>query len=137
MENQAVPNIPNPVDIDDAGRYFRYMAEFVGFGEDDAKAIRESALVVEKHIPEIIGKFYTNLLQYPPTRKFFLKPDGSLDEEYLKLRMYHQANFWRKTAGGVYDEKYAYFVDYVGRAHTSRGADARLYIAERYVIGMV
>jgi nitrite reductase/ring-hydroxylating ferredoxin subunit len=28
-------------------------------------------------------------------------------------------------------------VDYVGRAHTSRGADANIYIAERYVIGMV
>jgi nitrite reductase/ring-hydroxylating ferredoxin subunit len=89
------------------------------------------------HLPDMIGHFYTNLLQYPPTRKFFLKPDGSVDEEYLQLRMYHQANFWRRTARGVYDDDYANFVDYVGRAHTSRGADPRVYIAERYVIGMV
>lgn len=121
----------------DAGRYFRYMAEFVGFDQADAEAIRASALIIEKHLPTIIGHFYTNLLQYPPTRKFFLKPDGSLDEDHLQLRMYHQANFWRRTAGGVYDENYARFVDYVGRAHTSRGADPRVYIAERYVIGMV
>jgi nitrite reductase/ring-hydroxylating ferredoxin subunit len=51
--------------------------------------------------------------------------------------MYHQANFWRRTAGGEYDDDYAHFVDYVGRAHTTRGADARLFIEERYVIGMV
>jgi len=132
-----LPNIPKKEDIDDAGRFFRYMAEFVGFTESDANAIRESGLIVEKHLPAIIGNFYTNLLQYPPTRKFFQKKDGSIDDDYLKLRMYHQANFWRRTAGGVYDDDYAHFVDYVGRAHTSRGADPRLYIAERYVIGMV
>lgn len=132
-----VPNIPRKDDIDDAGRFFRYMAEFVGFDDADAGAIRESGLIIEKHLPAIIGNFYTNLLQYPPTRKFFLKADGSVDDDYLRLRMYHQANFWRRTAGGVYDDDYAHFVDYVGRAHTSRGADPRLYIAERYVIGMV
>jgi len=51
--------------------------------------------------------------------------------------MYHQANFWRRVGTGVYDDEFANFVDYVGRAHTSRGADPRVYIAERYVIGMV
>ncbi len=137
MSDQPAPHIPDKVNTEEAGRYFRYMSEFVGFGPQDAEAIRGSALVVEKHLPAIIGRFYTNLLQYPPTRKFFLKADGSVDEDYLQLRMYHQANFWRRTAGGVYDDNYASFVDYVGRAHTSRGADPRLYIAERYVIGMV
>jgi nitrite reductase/ring-hydroxylating ferredoxin subunit len=122
---------------EDAGKYFRYMADFVGFIQADADAIRKSALIIEKHLPNIIGNFYTNLLQYPPTRKFFLKSDGTVDEAYLQLRMYHQANFWRRTAGGVYDDEYARFVDYVGRAHTSRGADPHIYIAERYVIGMV
>jgi nitrite reductase/ring-hydroxylating ferredoxin subunit/hemoglobin-like flavoprotein len=122
---------------EEAGSYFRYMAQFVGFTDADAKAIRQSALVVEKHLPEIIARFYTNLLQYPPTRKIFLKKDGSVDEDYLQLRMLHQANFWRRTSGGVYDDDYARFVDYVGRAHTSRGADPHIYIAERYVIGMV
>jgi nitrite reductase/ring-hydroxylating ferredoxin subunit len=122
---------------EDAWRYFKYMAEFVGFEPADSAAIRESALIIEKHLPDIIGQFYTNLLQYPPTRKFFLKPDGSVDDHYLQLRMYHQANFWRRTAGGVYDADYARYVDYVGRAHTCRGADPNIYIAERYVIGMV
>jgi 3-phenylpropionate/trans-cinnamate dioxygenase ferredoxin component len=121
----------------DSGKYFRYIAEFVGFCDEDAKAVRETSLIVEKHLPAMIGAFYTQLLRYPPTRKFFLKKDGTIDQDYLQLRMHHQHNFWRRAASGVYDDEFASFVDYVGRAHTSRGADAHIYIPERYVIGMV
>lgn len=121
----------------DAPQYFRYMAEFVGFTQDDAEAIRETRLVIEKYIPEIVGKFYTNLLSYPPTRKVFSKKEGRVDQEYLQLRMHHLTNFLRRTASGVYDDEYASFVDYVGRAHTTHGADPKIYIPERYVIGQV
>lgn len=122
---------------EDSGRYFRYMAEFVGFTQADADAIHESRFVIEKYIPEIVSKFYTQLLRYPPTREHFLRKDGTLDQEYLQLRMHHLANFWRRTAYGIYDDNYARYIDYVGRAHTSRGADPTIYIPERYVIGQV
>jgi len=120
-----------------AGHFFRYMAEFVEFTEDDSRAIRASALIIEKHLPKIISEFYVNLLKHPQTRKFFLNKDGALDAEYLQLRMYHQANFWRRAAGAEFDDEFASFVHYVGRAHTSRGADQHIYIHEQYVIGMV
>ncbi len=121
----------------DQGRYFRYMSEFVGFTQEDVEIIRKTKPIVEKHLSEIINKFYAHLLRYPPTRKFFLKKDGTLDQPYLELRMRHQANFWLRTADGVFDDEYASYLDYVGRAHTSRGADPSVYIAERYVIGQV
>ena len=122
---------------EDSGRYLRYMAEFVGFTQADADAINESRFIIEKYIPEIVSKFYAQLLRYPPTRKHFLRKDGSLDQEYLQLRMHHLTNFWRRTAYGVFDDNYARYIDYVGRAHTSRGADPNIYIPERYVIGQV
>jgi len=122
---------------EDSGRYFKYMAEYVGFTETDAKAIRESGLIIEKYIPEIVAKFYAQLLRYPPTRKYFLKKDGTIDQDYLQLRMHHLTNFWRRTTLGEYDDTYARYVDYVGRAHTSHGADPHIYIPERYVIGQV
>jgi len=121
----------------DAGQYFRYMSEFVGFTAADAEVIKETRFVIEKHIPSIVAKFYTHLLEYPPTRKYFLKKDGSIDQEYLQFRMHHLTNFWRRTASGVFDDDYASYVDYVGRVHTSRGADPKIYIPERYVIGQV
>lgn len=121
----------------DAGHYFRHMMGFVGFSPADAQAIRESALVIEKHIPNIVADFYSNLLRYPPTRKYFIHADGSLNEDYIQKRMHHLTNFWRRTASGVYDDDYARYVDYVGRAHTSHGADPTIYIDERYVIGQV
>ena len=122
---------------EDAGQYFRYMAEYVGFTSADADAIRQTKPIIEKHLPEIVSKFYAHLLRYPPTRKFFLNTDGSLNQDYLELRMRHLTNFWLRTAEGVFDDEYARYVDYVGRAHTSRGADPNIYIAERYVIGQV
>lgn len=121
----------------DAGKYFRYMAEFVGFTREDEQAIVRTKPIVEKHLPQIVSDFYEHLLRYPPTRRVFLKKDGTIDEAYLQLRMRHNANFWLRTAEGNYDDDYASYVDYVGRAHTSHGADPSIYIAERYVIGMV
>ena len=137
MSEHLISHIPGKRSSEEAGHFFRYMAEFVEFKEEDAQSVHESALIIEKHIPTIVSNFYANLLKHPRTRKFFLKEDSSIDEEYLQLRMYHQANFWRRTAGGVFDDEYAGFVDYVGRAHTSQGADKSIFIDERYVIGMV
>lgn len=122
---------------EDAGKYFRYMSEFVGFTAEDADTIRQTKPIIEKHLPDIVTKFYAHLLRYPPTRQWFLKSDGTFDQEYIELRMRHLTNFWMRTASGVFDDEYARYVDYVGRAHTSHGADPRIYIAERYVIGQV
>jgi nitrite reductase/ring-hydroxylating ferredoxin subunit/hemoglobin-like flavoprotein len=121
----------------DAGRYFNYMAEFIGFSDQDAETIKETRFIIEKHIPAIVGDFYAQLLRFPPTRKFFEKRDGSIDHEYLKMRMEHQANFWRRAASADFNDDFARYIDYVGRVHTSQGADPNVYIPERYVIGMV
>lgn len=142
-QNPERPTLPSKSDAPAAaptsepGRYFRYMADFVGFTAQDEQAIIASKPLLEKHLPQIVTEFYDHLLRYPPTRKFFLKKDGSLDEAYLQLRMRHNANFWRRTAQGNYDDEYAGYIAYVGRAHTTHGADPTIYIPERYVIGQV
>jgi nitrite reductase/ring-hydroxylating ferredoxin subunit/hemoglobin-like flavoprotein len=137
MTLQTAQTVTQPPVSPHAGRYFRAMAEFVGFDPSDIDAIRQSAPVIEKNMPEIVGSFYAHLLRYPPTRKFFLKKDGAIDQEYLELRMRHLTAFWLRTATGVYDDEYACYLEYVGRAHTARGANPGIYIAERYVIGQV
>lgn len=137
MESKSSKEQSTRMGGSDAAQYFRNMAEFVGFGTEEAEAIKETRLIIEKYIPNIVGRFYSQLLSYPPTRKIFLKKDGSLDQDYLQLRMHHLTNFWRRTAAGIYDEDYARFVDYVGRAHTSHGADPKIFIPERYVIGQI
>ncbi len=121
----------------DAGSFFRSMAQFIGFDKKQAAAVHESRYIIEKYIPEIVARFYDHLLRYPPTRGLFLKEDGSLNQDYVLLRMQHLTNFWRRTASGPYDDDYARYVDYVGRAHTRRGADPNIDIAERDVIGQV
>jgi nitrite reductase (NADH) small subunit len=137
MAADQTPIVVSKRGAEDSGKYFRYMAEFIGFTDADAGVIKQTKQVIEKHLPDIVAKFYTHLLHYPPTRKFFLKKDGSLDNDYVELRMRHLTNFWLRTADGVFDDDFARYIDYVGRAHTSRGADPNIYINERYVIGQV
>jgi nitrite reductase/ring-hydroxylating ferredoxin subunit/hemoglobin-like flavoprotein len=137
METTSTPNVQQKRGAEDSGSYFRYMSDFVGLKPEDAEAIRQTKPIIEKHLTDIVSKFYTHLLRYPPTRQWFLKADGSIDQDYLELRMRHLTNFWLRTADALFDDDYARYVDYVGRAHTSHGADPRIYIAERYVIGQV
>jgi hypothetical protein len=80
------------------------MSEFVGFTAEDAAVIRQTKPIVEKHLSQIVAKFYAHLLRYPPTRQWFLKPDGTIDQDYLELRMRHLTNFWVRTASGVFDD---------------------------------
>jgi nitrite reductase/ring-hydroxylating ferredoxin subunit len=135
MTMSAIPS--SKQGAEDSGRYFRYMAEFVGFTSDDAALVARTKPHIEARLPEIVAEFYDHLLRYPPTRALFLKKDGTVDEAYVELRMRHLSNFWLRTASGVFGDDFARYVDYVGRAHTSRGADPKIYIAERYVIGQV
>lgn len=137
MDDQTNLRTKAQAGAQDSDRYFKYMAEFVGLSKGDINAIRQTAPVIEHHLPEIVAKFYSHLLRYPPTRKFFLKNDGSIDQEYVELRMRHLTNFWLRAAQGNFDDEFARYIDYVGRAHTSHGADPTIYIAERYVIGQV
>ena len=39
---------------EDSGRYFQYMADFVGLSEEDARAIQQTASIIEHHLPEIV-----------------------------------------------------------------------------------
>ena len=104
---------------EDAGKYFRYMSEFVGFTAEDADTIRGTRPIIEKHLPDIVSKFYAHLLRYPPTRQWFLKSDGTIDQEYLELRMRHLTNFWMRTASGVFDDEYARYVDSIPNSLTA------------------
>ncbi len=136
-QNVLNQNMASKQGAADSEQYFQYMAQFVDFTEADAETIKQTKPIIEKHLPELVSKFYSHLLRHPPTRRFFLKKDGSIDQPYVELRMRHLTNFWLHAASGVYKDGFAGYVDYVGRAHTSRGADPHIYIAERYVIGQV
>ena len=44
------------------GRYFYFMAQFVGFQPEHGEAIRTTHPIVEKHLPAIVAGFYAQLL---------------------------------------------------------------------------
>jgi len=116
METVIGQSVPLKRGAEDSGQYFRYMSDFIGLKPEDAEVIRQTKPLIEKHLTEIVSKFYTHLLRYPPTRQWFLAEDGSIDQSYLELRMRHLTNFWLRTADALFDDDYARYVDYVGRA---------------------
>ncbi len=84
---------------EDAGKYFRYMSEFVGFTAEDADTIRQTKPIIEKHLPE-----YCFQVLHPSSP---LSADAPVVSEerrhdrsrvYLELRMRHLTNFWLRTA---------------------------------------
>lgn len=44
------------------GRFFYFIAQFVGFQPEHGEAIRATHPIVEKHMPAIVADFYTQFL---------------------------------------------------------------------------
>ena len=62
----------------DSGRYFQYMAQFIGFSAADAETIQQTKPIIEKHLPELVTQFYSHLLRHPPTRSRGRRSPASL-----------------------------------------------------------
>ena len=68
MDTTQDPHLKFSGDAQEAGQYFRYMAEFVGFTQNDAEAIHESGLIIEK-VRSLAMKYFRHIcgLRYRST----------------------------------------------------------------------
>ena len=88
----------------DAGRYFSFMSDFIGFSPEHADAIRETRFVIEKHIPAIVGEFYAQVgiartIEYREVLVGMVDeiPEGQrkiIDAEGLSIGVFHQDGQW-------------------------------------------
>ena len=76
MSTDEETRVPPGADLE---RYVSELATFVGLGEADATAIRESAPAVLKHEAALTTALYEHFLNFPATARFFLAPDGTPD----------------------------------------------------------
>ena len=62
----------------------RYLTEFIGFGEDDIKAIHGSAEHLGPVVPQLVDAVYDKLFTYDATKRHFVPRqagyEGSLPE---------------------------------------------------------
>ena len=100
--------------------YLRELAEFVGFDDADAAAIRASAPAVLQHEEALTTALYDHFLRFPATARFFLGSDGAPDRARIERRKHSLARWLRETAQAAVSHEYAYYLLSMGIAHSHR-----------------
>ncbi|WP_423223189.1 hypothetical protein [Candidatus Amarolinea aalborgensis] len=91
--------------------------------------------MIEEAHPSHRGRILRASAELSATRKHFLRADGTIDQEYLDLRVAPGQLLAAHCAGPLRRRLCASWT--TSAAHTSHGADPQVYIPERYVIGMM
>jgi hypothetical protein len=122
----------------DLGYRFGYLTRFMGFGEDDIKAIHAAAPLLAPLVPPLVDAVYQKLHSYDATWRHFLpRQTGyegpvphNLDEltpdhPQISYRKQHLARYLASLVTKPYDGKMVAYLDTVGKMHTPKaGSDA-------------
>ena len=118
---------------------FGYLAEFMGFGEEDIKTIKGSAALLAPVVPALVDAVYDKLFSYDCTKRHFVPrqfgyegelPDDvhslSLSHEMIQFRKGHLAKYLEKLVTGAYDANMVNYLDFVGQMHTPKAGNKEL-----------
>jgi hypothetical protein len=122
----------------DVGYRFEYLAEFMGFGEDDVAAIHGAAPLLATLVPALVDAVYDKLNTYDATWRHFVPKqfgyDGPLpgnlsalgmDHDLIRFRKQHLARYLVNLVSRPYDGKMVAYLDMVGKMHTPKaGSEA-------------
>ena len=118
---------------------YAYVAEFIGFGPDDAAAIQSAAPYLGPLIPQMVEVTYARLLSFDATARHFVPRqhgyDGALPENLAELTAHHPQIQFRKEhlmryfgqlLGRSYDNKMVLYLDMVGKIHTPAAGNTEI-----------
>lgn len=120
----------------DTNYRFKYLAEFIGFADDDKQAIQAFATHLGPRIGDIVDVTYEHLLRYDATARHFVPQqhgfDGdppidleslTLDHPQIQFRKDHLNRYLMHLIGRSYDAKMVMYLDTVGKMHTSKAGN--------------
>jgi hypothetical protein len=123
----------------DLGYRFGYVAEFMGFTQDDVEAIHAAAPLLAPRVPALVDAVYDKLAGYDATWRHFVPrqhgydgpvPEGveelTQDHELIHFRKQHLARYLTHLVTRSYDQKMAGYLDAVGRIHTPKAGSPEL-----------
>lgn len=118
---------------------FEYLADFMGFGPEDASLIQASAPFLGPLIPQLVEKTYEKLLSYDATARHFIPrqagyegplPSGvsSLTQAHpqIRFRKEHLSRYFMQVLGRSYDAKMVQYLDMVGKIHTPKAGNKEI-----------
>jgi hypothetical protein len=125
----------------DLGYRFRYLAEFVGFGEEDVAAIHGAAPAIAPLVSTLVDAVYDKLHGYDATWRHFLPRqfgyEGDVpktlaevtpDHPMILYRKEHLARYLAALVTKPYDGKMVSYLDMVGKIHTPKAGSAELNV---------
>ena len=125
----------------DTAYRFGYLAEFIGFGEQDIAAIHGSAGHLAPKVAGLVDAVYVKLFDYDATKRHFVPrqqgyegptPESiealTLDHPLIAFRKQHLGRYLEALVTKPYDAKMVSYLDMVGKMHTDKAGNADLQV---------
>ncbi len=113
------------------------MADFMGFSEEDLELVRASGPILLDRADELTSAVYDHFMQFPQTARFFLTPEGEIDQTRLDRRKHSLARWLRHSIDFQLDEQFPVFLLAMGVVHSNPSLE-RGYLGSvpaRFMIG--
>lgn len=118
---------------------YEYLAEFIGFGPEDATLIQASAPFLGPLIPQLVEKTYEKLLSYDATARHFVPRQAGYEgplpgdlahlttnHPQIQFRKEHLSRYFMQLLGRSYDAKMVQYLDMVGKIHTPKAGNKEI-----------
>lgn len=123
----------------DVNYRYQYVAEFIGFDEEDVKAIHGIVAQLAPLIPSIVDQTYEKLLAYDATARHFVPrqhgyegplPESleslSANDPQIQFRKDHLSRYLMHLIGHAYNEKMVAYLDMAGKMHTPKAGNKNI-----------
>ncbi len=120
---------------------YAYLAEFIGFGPDEAALIQGAAPYLGPVIGELVERTYAKLLTYDATARHFVPRQAGYDgpapanlaeltasHPQLQFRKEHLSRYFLQLIGRSYDAKMVLYLDMVGKIHTPAAGNSEIIV---------
>jgi Protoglobin len=118
---------------------FEYLAEFIGFGPEDAAVVQMSGMYLGPLIPQMVDTTYEKLLSYDATARHFVPhqsgfngpaPAGlsgvTANHPQVQFRKEHLSRYFMQILGRSCDGRMVPYLDMVGKIHTPRAGNPEI-----------
>jgi hypothetical protein len=123
----------------DVAYRFAYLAEFMGFSEEDIASIHGAATHLAPRVPGLVDAVYDKLFGYDATKRHFVPRQSgyqgdvpqSLEElkqehDMIQFRKEHLGRYLVQLVTRPYNDKMVGYLDMVGKIHTPKAGSTAL-----------